>query len=128
MYPSNLQKTNRAAYVALRKIILPQFRTKDWIYNLEGVETQITTVSVGPGSSWYLYGSVCKPHDCGDNNFAFLVETSGSRAVALLVSETEAPGKKIAMGSPTPTELTPRHLPKEQGQILRSNGVLAELR
>jgi ATP-dependent exoDNAse (exonuclease V) alpha subunit len=35
------------------------FRTADQ----EGTETQVATVSVGPGSSWYLYGSVCKPHN-----------------------------------------------------------------
>jgi hypothetical protein len=104
-YPSNLSKTNPAAYSALTKIISPQFRTKDWIYKLEGTEDQVTTVSVGTGSPWYLYGSVCKPHDCGANNFSFLIEQRGSRAVALLVSEAEAPGKRIAMGSPTATEL-----------------------
>jgi hypothetical protein len=104
-YPSNLPKTDPVAYGALTKIIPPQFRTKDWIYKLEGTEDQVTTVSVGAGSPWYLYGSVCKPHDCGANNFSFLIEQGGSRAVALLVSETEAPGKRIAMGSPTATEL-----------------------
>ena len=107
-YPSNLSKTNVTAYIALRKIIPARFHATDWIYKLEGVQGQVTNVSVGPptGGAWYLYGSVCKPHDCGENNFSFLVEQYGSRAVGLLVSRSEAPGKTIALGSPTGIELT----------------------
>jgi hypothetical protein len=103
-----LWKKNPVAFIALRKIIPSQLHTKDWIYKLDGVQDQITTVSVGPstGGAWYLYGSVCKPHDCAANNFSFLVDQYGSRAVGLLVSEADAPGKTLAMGSPTAIELT----------------------
>jgi hypothetical protein len=108
LYPSSLYKKNPVAFIALRKIIPSQFHKNDWIYKLEGVQDEMTSVSVGPstGEAWYLYGSVCKPHDCAANNFAFLVDYKGSRAVGLLVSEAEAPGKTLAMGSPSAIELT----------------------
>jgi Inhibitor of vertebrate lysozyme (Ivy) len=112
-HPFNMSKRSPAAFAALQKIIPPKFRATDWIYRLDGVSDQVTAVSVGPlhqerlgPGPWYIYGSVCKPHDCSENNFSFLAEQYGSRAVALLVSQSEAPGETIILGSPTAIELT----------------------
>ena len=97
-YPHDLQNTNPAAVKALHQIIPPRLRSVPWIYDLNGVAGPLKTVTVA--GKPYIGGLVCKPHDCGDNKFAFLAASDGSRAVAALKSQELSAGELQTFGAP----------------------------
>jgi hypothetical protein len=49
----------------------------------------------------YIRGWICKPHDCGVNQFYFLVAVDGSRATAALDSEDLTNGRVQFFGQPS---------------------------
>jgi hypothetical protein len=101
-YPWNLEKSNPTAIHALRRIIPVQFSSVDWVYNLNGTAEELTAVT--RGSATYIAGWICKPHDCGDNKFTFLISTDGSRAIGL-VKSVDLGGKRF-FGNPNSDEMS----------------------
>jgi Inhibitor of vertebrate lysozyme (Ivy) len=71
-------------------------KSVEWIYDLQGVASPFQTIE-WKGKT-YRGGSVCKPHDCGDNMFVFLVALDGSRAIATLKSDTIPGMQSVTLG------------------------------
>ncbi len=101
-YPWDLAKKHPQAAAALQKILPSRLRSVAWVYRLNGTASEMTTVTVQNKPS--LGGMVCKPHDCGDNKFAFLVAVDGSHAAAALRSRDLSSGKTQFFGAPSPDE------------------------
>lgn len=85
-FASNLGETHPSALAALRRTLPSVLQSTDWVYNLRDVEEGVTKLD--RNGTQYLLGWVCKPHDCADNQFAFLVAADGSRAVSGIKSST----------------------------------------
>ncbi len=103
-YPFDLPKQNPAALAAVQKILPARLKSVGWIYRLQGTASEMTA-EVLDGKD-YLGGMVCKPHDCGDNKFAFLAARDGSRASAALRSRELSHGKTEYFGQPSAAERT----------------------
>lgn len=80
----------------LRSIIPDGLKSVEWIYDLSGVASPLRTIEWNGKS--YRGGSVCKPHDCADNMFVFLVALDGSRAIATLKSSTIPGVQSVTLG------------------------------
>jgi hypothetical protein len=53
----------------------------------------------------FAVGSVCKPHDCGDNIAAFLVEQDGAHAAGgVLLMDGDRERAETYFGNPAPLE------------------------
>jgi len=94
-----LAKERPQALAALQRILPPNYTDTPWVYNLAATSGPIFEITRN-GTS-YLTGEVCKPHDCRDNLFGFIVAGNGSRAVAA----TRISGKQSLYGQPTPAEI-----------------------
>lgn len=97
-----LNKVSPAALRALQRMLPASLKSVRWIYRLDGVAGPM--VSVRLGGKDYLGGFVCQPHDCGDNEFAYVVARDGTRAVGLVRSTNVRGAGNLVVGSPTPDE------------------------
>ena len=79
-------------------VVPVRFRKVAWIYRLQGTETPVSQVDLG-GKSFY-YGMVCQPHECGDNEVAYLIAVDGSAAYGLLRSSNYAKSGDVMFGAP----------------------------
>lgn len=87
------------AYQAL----LPKaFKKAAWVYKLDGTAGPIDHKTIGGAD--FLAGTVCKPHDCGDNIVAVLVTADGKRAVAEVKSADLTQGQAQMFGTPSADE------------------------
>jgi hypothetical protein len=88
-------KSYRAGWLAM----LDGQSVPDWIIDFtntsNGVATPSEDVEVDGGSA-YVYATVCKPHDCGDNMLHVLFAPEGRQAWAVLVT----PGGEEWFGNP----------------------------
>lgn len=103
LYIFDMPQKHPAAYRAYKNLLPKSFKKVSWIYRLDGTATPVDEQIIGGVN--YLTGTVCKPHDCGDNIIAILVTASGSRAVALLRSVDLSKGNDRPFGHPSPEEL-----------------------
>jgi len=98
---SDFPKLYPAAYRHWRQLLPSAFAGTAWLSRFEGTASQIRPVTVG--GTTMIYGSECKPHDCGPNSVQVLASRDGSRVVGLV---TLAGGDAVLIvGSPTPAEL-----------------------
>jgi hypothetical protein len=98
---SDFPKLYPAAYRRWQKLLPSAFAGTAWLSRFEGAASQIRPVMVG--GTTMIYGSECKPHDCGPNNVQVLASSDGSRVVGLA---TLAGGDAVLIvGSPSPVEL-----------------------
>ncbi len=100
-YPFDLPKMAPMAMAAWRKAVPAAFRRVGWIGDFAGV-------GLGPveshriGGLEFLVGSVCKPHDCADNQVAFAIAADGSAAYGLLRARTPRADNVVIGGPPPP--------------------------
>lgn len=102
-YPFDMKKKYAKAFAAYQKVVPPMYKKTTWVYSLDGTASPMDAVESG-GKKW-LIGSVCQPHDCGDNQIAFLIAADGSVAFGLLRSRNLTSGKDILFGKPDATQL-----------------------
>jgi hypothetical protein len=100
-YPSDLRKTMPVHYQAYLKILPVRLKRTAWLGRFDGTGMPVERVTVD--SKMYFVGGICKPHPCADKYLTVLVETDGSRAVAM-VKATETGGQIIELGNPTTAE------------------------
>lgn len=103
-YPFDMKKRYGKAFSAYQKIVPAKFKKTKWIYSFDGTAGPMDVVQ--SGGKKCLIGSVCQPHDCGDNQVAFLLAADGSSAVGLLRSRNLTQGKDILFGKPDAAQLT----------------------
>ena len=92
-YPFDVAKKYPARLRAWQTLVPSDFRREPWIFRLDGAAGPMDTVSVH--GRVFLYGSVCKPHDCAGNFVAFLLAKDGGEAFGELSSDTL--GARIAI-------------------------------
>jgi len=102
-YPFEMKKKFPKAFAAYQKMVPDRYRKVKWIYSLEATAGPMATVQCGGKKC--LTGSVCQPHDCGGNEFAYLVAVDGSNAVGLLRSANLTNGKDVLFGKPDTAQL-----------------------
>lgn len=83
-YVFDLEKNNPAALAAWKAIVPAAYKKRDWVRDLAGTAAPLETAQLS-GKAFYL-GSVCKPHDCYQNNVVVLIAKDGSVAYGLLKS------------------------------------------
>jgi len=97
-YPADLSKKQPAAFHAFQKIVLPVYAKAKWVYQLFGTASPYKIIDFE--GKKFVFGEVCKPHDCADNNLKFLSAVDGSAAFALLKSTELTRGKDVILGKP----------------------------
>ncbi|MGD9681889.1 MAG: Ivy family c-type lysozyme inhibitor [Candidatus Obscuribacterales bacterium] len=102
-YPFDMKKKYPKAFAAYQKMVPAKYHKVAWIYSLDATAGPMS--SFRSGGKKCLIGSVCQPHDCGGNQFAFVVAVNGSSAVGLLRSENLTKGKEVIFGKPDATQL-----------------------
>jgi len=75
---------HRAGWKALRRSLPSSLKSVPWIYDLKRKATTGRVVKVMVRGRVHYGGMACKPLDCADNVFAFLVAEDGSNVVALM--------------------------------------------
>lgn len=85
-YPFDIPKKHPAMLKAWRDVTPAKFKTTAWVWSFAGTATPLEARVVG-GKAFVL-GTVCKPHDCGDNRMSLLIAKDGSAAYGLLKSPT----------------------------------------
>lgn len=103
VYAFELPKKYPAEMSSFRAIIPVSIKSIDWIYSLSGPTAPLQRLLVG--NKFYHGGTVCKPHDCGDNRLSFLIAEDGSHATALLRSQDLTGRQFQAYGQPNSAEL-----------------------
>lgn len=99
-YPFDMARQSPAALAAIQSVVPGELRRVSWIYELDGTAGPLERILVD-GEVW-TFGKVCQPHDCGENQFAFLVSPDGRRATGLIRSVNETGGRVRVLGKPTP--------------------------
>jgi hypothetical protein len=100
-YPWDLRKKMPVHYQAYLKILPARLKRTAWFGRFDGTGMPVERVAVD--SKVYFAGGICKPHECTDNYLTFLIETDGSRAVAM-VKAPETGGRIVELGNPTTAE------------------------
>lgn len=79
-------------------------RRQAWLYDLRGTASAVSTVRIGRRD--YLTGVVCRPHNCGPHNAAWLIARDNSRAVGAidLNPSRRGPRRERFFGRPTADE------------------------
>ena len=80
-------------------------RRQAWLYGLHGTAGEVSAVTIG--GRRYLTGNVCKPHDCGPHNAAWLIALDHSRAAGVLdlnPDRSHGPRHFRFFGQPTAAE------------------------
>lgn len=101
-YAFNLGKNNPKALALFQTIVPVKFRGQAWINRLDGTGDEMRTVQLR--GQPYLLGWVCKPHDCGNNQLAFLIALDLSHAAAELIMQDGTSGKPLWLGAPPADE------------------------
>lgn len=83
-YPFEIAKRNPQALRVWRTVVPRDLAKVAWLARFQGVAPPLETVTLH-GRAFYS-GTVCKPHDCGDNISAFLIAKDGAEAFGYLVS------------------------------------------
>ncbi|MCA9802461.1 MAG: hypothetical protein KC777_10875 [Cyanobacteria bacterium HKST-UBA02] len=102
-YPFDMKKKYPKAFAAYQKMVPVKYHKVAWIYSLDATAGPMSTAQ--SGGKKCLTGSVCQPHDCGGNQFAFVVAVDGSSAVGLLRSDNLTKGKEEIFGKPDAAQL-----------------------
>jgi len=101
--PTLALEKDAAAGVSWHEVVPLRFRRVSWIYDLFGNSSQ--TKIVAENGRVYALGSVCKPHDCNDNEAAFLIEPGGGHAAgAILLLKNNKLVMVSYFGNATPLE------------------------
>ena len=112
-YTAHLATSRPSVYRRWREILPVQFAGTRWLSRFEGVTAPTRTVAVGGATM--IFGSACKPHDCGDNQVALLASPDGSRVVAVVHLSTGTRMRNgtwttdravLILGSPSDVELS----------------------
>lgn len=98
-YPFDIKAKHARALAGYQKILPPIYKKSSWAYNLDGTASPFTVVQ--NSGKRCLLGAVCKPHDCGDNQLAFLIAEDGTMAVALVRSAALTSNMEVLLGKPT---------------------------
>lgn len=85
-YPFDIPKKHPAMLTAWRAAAPAKFKAVAWVWSFAGTATPLEARVLG-GKAFVL-GTVCKPHDCGDNRMSILIAKDGSAAYGLLKSPT----------------------------------------
>jgi hypothetical protein len=82
----------------------PAMQGEAWLYDLHGTAGPLGVIPIN--GRRYLTGLVCKPHDCGPHNAAFLIALDNSRAAGAfdITPSGRRPRHASFFGSPTPAE------------------------
>lgn len=83
----------------------PAMRRHAWLYDLHGTAGMIGGIPIA--GRRYITGTICKPHDCGPHNAAYLIALDNSRAVGALdlnPNRSHGPRHASFFGNPTPAE------------------------
>jgi hypothetical protein len=96
----DLDKSHQPAMRAFQTIVPARYRKAAWVYRFSGTTSPMQTVEVGGRPFWL--GEVCKPHDCGGNEVAFLIAKDGAVAYGLLRSVELTQSQDVAFGDPDP--------------------------
>lgn len=99
LYPYELKEKKPAAFAAWQELVPVAQHKAKWLYELETTATPIVEETMD--GEPYLGGWACKPHDCGGNEFTFLIAEDGSRALARV---TIADAKPVLWGQPSAEE------------------------
>lgn len=83
-YPFEIAKANPAALRGWRAVLPRDLAKVRWLARFDGVAGPLETVTM-KGRAFY-YGTICKPHDCGDNIASFLIGKEGGASYGYLVS------------------------------------------
>ncbi len=102
-YPFDMKKKYPKAFAAFQKIVPVKFKKEVWVSRLDGTAGPMSATQCGGKTC--LTGSVCQPHDCGDNQLAFVIAEDGSTAVGLLRSANLTQGKDVILGKPDAAQL-----------------------
>jgi uncharacterized protein/ribosomal protein L40E len=87
-----------ALAAAWRSILPADAASLEWLYAFQGVGAPISIVRVD-GQEYYS-GTICKPHDCGDNIVGFLIGVTSRSAIA----SGYIGGSPVTFGSSTPDQ------------------------
>jgi len=94
LYPHELRARAPALHRALAASLPSAREARDWLPRLDGTGGPLARVTLD-GRDWYA-GYVCRPHDCRDNRFVFLVAADGSSAAGLLRLTREGGAARLA--------------------------------
>ncbi len=95
-HPEQLLRDKRFGVVW--RAALGPLASERWIARLSGPAPQPRTVTVDGADA--LLGSLCKPHDCAENNLVLLYWVDQGRVVALV----QRRGHKTLLGGPSPSQ------------------------
>ena len=104
-HPEQLLQRSAPARRVWHAAVPPELRRQAWLYGLHGTAGEISAVRID--GRRYLTGNVCKPHDCGPHNAAWLLALDHSRAagaIDLNPDRSHGPRHFRVFGSPTAAE------------------------
>lgn len=104
-HPEQVLAASAPARRAWHAVVPPELRRQAWLYGLHGTAGEISVVRID--GRRYLTGNVCKPHECGANNAAWLLALDHSRAagaIDLNPDRSHGPRHFRVFGSPTAAE------------------------
>ena len=87
-YISDIPKLFPRAYANWKKALPYAIKPGDWLLKLKGVTSPIRDVSVSGAPM--KFGTICVPHDCGDNIAGILFTPQQDRIVALVQLNSES--------------------------------------
>jgi hypothetical protein len=101
--PSDALAKDAAARAAWHAATPRRYARTPWVYDFHGPSSP-TRIMTENGRA-FAVGSVCKPHDCGDNILAFVLAPGGAHAAGAILHRDDA-GKTAEsyFGNPTPLE------------------------
>jgi len=88
-YPFTLAKTHPRAMAAWRAILPAAYQKVAWVARFEVTAGLMERIRLDGRT--FIVGSVCKPHDCGFNQVAFLIAADGSSASGLARTQALRP-------------------------------------
>jgi hypothetical protein len=98
--PNDALKQDAAAWDAVTP---RKYARTSWVHDFLG-PSSATRIMTENGRA-FAVGSVCKPHDCGDNIVAFVLEPGGAHAAgAVLLMDGDRKLAEEYFGNPTPLE------------------------
>ena len=82
VYSYNLPEEYPLAFATWTSNLPADFHDLVWASELEGVGSPIRTITLAGRP--YLFGSVCEPHNCGNNHVGFLMRPDQSRVAGFV--------------------------------------------
>lgn len=103
-HPEQILAASPQARGVWHAAVPPAMRRQAWLYGLHGTAGEMGIVPID--GRRYLTGLICKPHDCGPHNAAYLIALDNSRAVGALDlnPSRRGPRRELFFGRPTPAE------------------------